>query len=97
MRPVEQTSTCWASQPSACAVSAHISRASTRPGSPVPALALPLLSTTAAAMPPVAVEVLERDLHRRGRHLVTGGDGGRGDGCTVGGGHDGQVGGAAPP
>ena len=37
------------------ATSAHISSASATPRSPVAALAQPLLSTTAAARPPVAV------------------------------------------
>ena len=51
MRPVEQTSTSVGAQPSAAAVAAHMRRASSRPGSPVAALALPELRTTAAACP----------------------------------------------
>ena len=51
MRPVWHTSTSVVAQPTACAVSSHIRSASARPCSPVAALALPELRTTAAARP----------------------------------------------
>ena len=51
MRPVEHTSTSVVAQPTASAVSSHMRSASARPCSPVAALALPELSTTAAARP----------------------------------------------
>ena len=51
MRPVWHTSTSVVAQPTACAVSSHMRSASARPCSPVAALALPELSTTAAARP----------------------------------------------
>ena len=54
MTPVDATSTSSASQPSARAVSAHISRATCIPAGPVQAFAQPLLTTTARAVPPVA-------------------------------------------
>ena len=49
--PVEQTSTSRGAQPSDSAVSSAMRSASRRPASPVAALALPELSTTAAARP----------------------------------------------
>jgi len=49
--PVEQTSMSRGSQPTASAAAAHIASASARPFSPVPALALPELTTTPAARP----------------------------------------------
>src|SRR5918998_4155882 len=54
MSPVEHTSTASRPQPSSAATAAHIRSASSSPCLPVPALALPLLSTTAAARPRVA-------------------------------------------
>ena len=54
IRPVEQTRTCSAGTPRPAAASAHISSASARPRRPVAALALPLLTTTADAQPPLA-------------------------------------------
>src|SRR5438874_2595857 len=54
MSPVEQTNTSSTAQPSSPATSAHMRSASSWPGLPVAALALPLLSTTAAARPHVA-------------------------------------------
>ncbi len=54
INPVEHTSTASGSQPMAAAVSAHMRAAWATPSAPVAALALPLLSTTAAACPPVA-------------------------------------------
>src|SRR5688572_23368476 len=47
MRPVEQTSTCLALSPSAFPAAAHIRLACCNPGTPVQALALPLLATIA--------------------------------------------------
>ena len=55
MRPVEHTSTSSGRHPSWAATTEHMSSASSRPCWPVAALAQPLLSTTAAARPPVAV------------------------------------------
>ena len=52
--PVELTSISPASQPIAAAAAAHIASASARPGAPVPALALPELTITPAARPPLA-------------------------------------------
>ena len=52
MTPVEATSTCSTGQPTRRAVSVAISRASRRPASPVQALAQPLLTTIARAVPP---------------------------------------------
>ena len=54
MSPVEQTRTSLGGHPSSDAASSHIRPASCRPGSPVAALALPLLRMTAAARPPVS-------------------------------------------
>ena len=51
MRPVEQTRTSVGATPSPFPASSHVRRASSRPRSPVAALALPELSTTAAARP----------------------------------------------
>src|SRR5262245_35716159 len=51
MRPVEHTSTSVAATPRPSAASSHMRSASARPVSPVAALALPELSTTAAARP----------------------------------------------
>ena len=51
MRPVEHTSTSAVSAPRPPAASSHMRCASRRPGSPVAALALPELNTTAAAVP----------------------------------------------
>jgi hypothetical protein len=51
INPVEHTSTSWGEHPRLSAVTSHIRRASCRPGSPVAALALPELRTTAAARP----------------------------------------------
>ena len=51
IRPVEQTRTSLRSQPRASAASAAVPSATSRPGSPVAALALPELRTTAAAFP----------------------------------------------
>ncbi len=69
MTPVDATSTCSAAQPIASATACAISRATARPASPVHALAQPLFTTTAAACPPDAREVLAGD------------DDGRGDGA----------------
>ena len=55
MSPVEHTSTSSVAQPSSAATAAHIAWASSTPAAPVAALAQPLLSTTAAARPPVRV------------------------------------------
>src|SRR5439155_892432 len=54
MSPVEQTRTSSARQPSCAATRAHVRSASARPASPVAALALPLLRTTAVARAAVA-------------------------------------------
>ena len=54
IRPVEQTRTWLRSQPRASATSAAVPSATSRPGSPVAALALPELRTTAAACDPPA-------------------------------------------
>jgi hypothetical protein len=53
--PVEQTSTSSAPTPSSSAVWLHSAAASSRPRSPVAALALPLEIRTAAARPPLAL------------------------------------------
>ncbi len=45
MTPVENGSTSWSAQPSSAATLAHVTRASRNPGSPVPAFALPVLTT----------------------------------------------------
>ena len=50
--PVDATSTCSTGQPTSRAVSAAISRATRSPSSPVQALAQPLLTTIARAVPP---------------------------------------------
>ena len=73
MSPVEQTSTSSGAHPSSARRRRTSRSASATPGSPVAALALPLLSTTAAAWPPVcsrwrAVTISDR----RGGHLVGG-------------------------
>jgi hypothetical protein len=65
MIPVEQTSTVSSPMPSASAAALAIARASRMPGSPVPALALPLLTMIAAALPPFSA--------RRERDTTTGG------------------------
>ena len=52
--PVDSTSTCDTSQPTAAAVNVAISWASARPCGPVHALAQPLLVMMARARPPVA-------------------------------------------
>ena len=73
------------------ATSAHISSASARPGSPVAALALPLLSTTAAARPPVAARWAWRgDDRARPSSCSAVNTRGRGDRRAVGGGHRGS-------
>ena len=54
IRPVEQTSISPGLQPTPSAAAAHIASASARPFAPVPALALPELTTTPAAIPPDA-------------------------------------------
>jgi hypothetical protein len=52
--PVEQTSISIEAQPTASAAAVAIASASIRPAAPVPALALPELTTTPAAIPPLA-------------------------------------------
>ncbi len=52
--PVELTSTCALSMPSASAAARAIASASARPLAPVPALALPELTMIAAALPPLS-------------------------------------------
>ena len=47
MTPVENTSTCSGAQPTSAAAFAHVARASASPELPVPALALPALTTSA--------------------------------------------------
>ena len=65
MIPVEQTSTSAAATPNASAAASPIASASARPAAPVPALALPELTITAAALPPFAA--------RSRRSRITGG------------------------
>ena len=72
MTPVEATSTCSGAQPSAAAASAAIRSASAMPSSPVQALAQPLLTTTARAMPPLRCEMPLRHEHRRRLRQVRG-------------------------
>ncbi len=49
--PVENGSTCWAVMPSRAASAAQTLRARARPSAPVPALALPVLTTSARTPP----------------------------------------------
>ena len=92
MRPVEQTSTCSARDAEAGRRPARTcAAASARPRAPVAALALPLLTTTAAARPPLDCQVVAADLDGRGGGQVGGEGGGRGNGRAVVGGHQGQV------
>ena len=76
MTPVDATSTCSAAQPTTLAVSAAISCATRRPLSPVHALAQPLFTTIARAMPPRLGEMLARDHDRCGLRQVGCEDGG---------------------
>ncbi len=69
----------------------HIRSASARPRPPVAALALPLLTSTAADRPPLATEVCTAD-EDRGRRRLVGGEGrGRRHRCAILGRHKGQV------
>ncbi len=52
MTPVDATSTCCGAQPSAAAVAATVASVVARPSAPVHALAQPLLTMTACALPP---------------------------------------------
>ncbi len=54
MTPVENGSTCSAAQPSARAAPWHTSSARAKPSPPVPALALPVLTTSARVSRPAA-------------------------------------------
>ena len=90
MRPVEHTSTSAVAQPRPAAVSSHMRNASRRPCSPVAALALPELSTTAAARP--SARCAAADLHRRRGREVGGEHAGRGTGAPVDGRDDREVG-----
>ena len=78
MTPVDATSTCSAGQPTSAAVAAAISAASCSPSSPVQALAQPLLTTIARAMPPRPRQMLARDEDRRRLRAVGREHGGRG-------------------
>ena len=51
MTPVDATSTSEAGQPTASPAITAVSRAASRPGSPVAAFALPEFTTTARAVP----------------------------------------------
>ena len=65
MTPVEATSTSSGAQPTAAAVSAAMRRACARPSSPVQALAQPLLTTIARAVPCVCSRCCCETDHRR--------------------------------
>lgn len=65
--PVENGSTCAASRPARRASSAQVSRVFARPGSPVPAFALPVFTTSARMPAPPA-----RTFARCSRHTITG-------------------------
>ena len=54
MTPVENGNTCSGSQPSSLAASAQVTRALAMPSSPVPALALPVFTTSARIPLPAA-------------------------------------------
>ena len=88
--PVEQTSTSRGAQPSDLGGELGHAQRVARPASPVAALALPELSTTAAARP--SCEVDAADLHRRRRDQVGREHTGGGDRRVVGGGDHRQVG-----
>ena len=71
MTPVENGSTCDGAQPRSCAQLAAGLRARRRvPLAPVPALALPVLTTSARDARAGAREMLARDDHRRGAEAV---------------------------
>ena len=89
MRPVEHTSTSEAGAAEAVGGELAMRSASRRPGSPVAALALPELSTTAAA---AVGEMPAADLHRRRGDEVRGEHAGGGDGRAVDGGDEREVG-----
>jgi hypothetical protein len=65
--PVENGSTCSAASPICCASAAQVACALARPGSPVPALATPVLITSARIAPPAYGLA---HLHRRGAEAV---------------------------
>ena len=90
MSPVWHTSTSVVAQPTAWAVSSHMRSASARPGSPVAALALPELSTTAAARPSARCRRLTCTGAAATR--LAGEHAGGGDRRAVGGGDHGEVG-----
>ena len=73
--PVENGSTCSGAQPSSAASAAQVERARARPSSPVPALALPVLTRMRAHLR-AGGQVLAAELHRRGAESVGGEDAG---------------------
>ena len=84
MTPVENGSTCQGEQPSSRATASQLARAACRPGSPVPALAMPVF-TTRARMPPAcgaAARCSRQTQHRRGAEAVLGEHAGDGGACV---------------